>query len=453
MHRVRISLTTALACLFFAAVAQTQESVSTAASLATPRVVQFSGVVKDALGNPRTGVLGLTFALYEEQEGGAALWLETQNVIADEQGRYTVLLGSTQPEGLPLDLFQSGEARWLGVQASLPGEEEQPRVLLVSVPYALKAADAETLGGQPLSSFVLAADNPSRDRKGAVSSSSGGSDKAGLPVAKASDGMTTAAVSGTGTTNNLVKWTDGPSGALGDATNVVEVGGNVGIGTTSPEAKLAVSGGNIRVTNGSSARIGVSDSMSSDRGYMQWTGAGVRVFNSDNSPLMLGTTDTERMRIDASGNVGIGTTNPTQRLDVNGTVKASSIIFPDSTTQTTAMPTAALTRGITYIAGCDWCGLLDDNSDEKTVYYNVVGTMTINSVTCFSDAGTPSINIGKNGGSGILTSNLVCSTSGSSTTSFLNNALSLGETLDLIMVTAGYSTHRVTVTIKTTLNQ
>jgi hypothetical protein len=42
-------------------------------------------------------------------------------------------------------LFATGESRWLGVQVQVPGEIEQPRVLLVSVPYALKAADAETL--------------------------------------------------------------------------------------------------------------------------------------------------------------------------------------------------------------------------------------------------------------------------------------------------------------------
>lgn len=36
------------------------------------------------------------------------------------------------------------------------GQEEQPRVLLVAVPYALKAGDAETIGGLPASAFVLA---------------------------------------------------------------------------------------------------------------------------------------------------------------------------------------------------------------------------------------------------------------------------------------------------------
>ena len=92
MKLMKRSFSIGLVCLFFVGIAQAQESVSTAAELSTPRWVQFSGVVKDSLGSPRAGVVGLTFALYQEQEGGSALWLETQNVALDEQGRYTVLL-------------------------------------------------------------------------------------------------------------------------------------------------------------------------------------------------------------------------------------------------------------------------------------------------------------------------------------------------------------------------
>lgn len=67
-----------------------------------------------------------------------------------------MLLGASHPDGLPPDLFNTGAARWLGVQVQVLGAPEQPRILLVSVPYAMKAGDAETLGGKPLSSFVLA---------------------------------------------------------------------------------------------------------------------------------------------------------------------------------------------------------------------------------------------------------------------------------------------------------
>ncbi len=119
-----------------------------------PSMVNFPGTLADPSGKPMAGVVGVTFFLYRDQQGGSPLWLETQNVRPDKSGHYSVMLGSATAQGLPVDLFVSGEARWLGVQVS--GQPEQPRVLLLSVPYAMKAADAETLGGLPLSAFVLA---------------------------------------------------------------------------------------------------------------------------------------------------------------------------------------------------------------------------------------------------------------------------------------------------------
>ena len=118
-----------------------------------PHLIRFSGSLKDVSGNPRNGVVGVTFALHKYQEGGAPLWSETQNVQADSTGHYTVSLGATQASGLSADVFAYGDARWLGVQPE--GQAEQPRMLLLSVPYALKALDAKTLGGKPLSAFQL----------------------------------------------------------------------------------------------------------------------------------------------------------------------------------------------------------------------------------------------------------------------------------------------------------
>ena len=110
-----------------------QAAVSTSAAAVVPRLVNFSGKATDQ-GKVVTGVTGITFAIYSEEAGGSPLWLETQNIQADSKGNYTAQLGATKSEGLPLDLFTSGEARWLGVRVN--GGEEQPRVLLLSVPYA-----------------------------------------------------------------------------------------------------------------------------------------------------------------------------------------------------------------------------------------------------------------------------------------------------------------------------
>jgi hypothetical protein len=124
-------------------------------STSVPRLVSYAGRALDAQGKPIAGTVGATFAIYKEQSEGAPLWLETQNLQTDARGNYSVELGATKPEGLPLELFSAGESRWLGVR--LNGSEEQARVLLLSVPYALKAADAETVGGLPASAFLLAA--------------------------------------------------------------------------------------------------------------------------------------------------------------------------------------------------------------------------------------------------------------------------------------------------------
>jgi hypothetical protein len=112
-----------------------QQQAASASSAVVPRLVNFSGKVFNAEGKTISGVAGVIFAIYQEQSGGAPLWIETQNVQADSNGSYTAQLGSTKPDGLPLDLFTSGAARWLGV--TINGGEEQPRILLLSVPYAL----------------------------------------------------------------------------------------------------------------------------------------------------------------------------------------------------------------------------------------------------------------------------------------------------------------------------
>jgi len=204
-----------------------QSTPSPASSTVVPKLVNFSGRAADAQGKALSGIAGVTFAIYKDQNDGAPLWLETQNVQADARGNYTVQLGATKPDGLPLELFSSGEARWLGVRVN--GGEEQPRVLLLSVPYALKAADAETLGGLPASAFMLAAPPAS------MTSTSIPAAATPQPLVTGTTPVTTAG----GTVNKLAKFD-----ASADITNsqVFDNGTNVGIGNTAPGAKLDVSG-------------------------------------------------------------------------------------------------------------------------------------------------------------------------------------------------------------------
>ena len=140
-------------------------NTAASAPTAVPPLIPYSGVVGSISGLQSAADASITFLIYKDEQGGEPLFAETQTVALDAAGHYKAQLGATLVNGIPLELFATGEARWLEVQVA--GEASQPRVLLVSVPYALKAADAATLGGLPPSAFALA--RPASEVAGAVS--------------------------------------------------------------------------------------------------------------------------------------------------------------------------------------------------------------------------------------------------------------------------------------------
>jgi hypothetical protein len=120
-----------------------------------PRLVRLNGSFHAANGLPVGPTEGATLSIYKEEEGGVPIWQETQNVSLEANGQYSAMLGITQNDGVPEGLFSSTEPRWLGVQFTRSEEVEQPRVRLISVPYALKAVDAGVLGDKPASTYLL----------------------------------------------------------------------------------------------------------------------------------------------------------------------------------------------------------------------------------------------------------------------------------------------------------
>ena len=97
------------------------------------------------------------------------------------------------------------------------------------------------------------------------------------------------------------------TGSSGTERMRIDSSGNVGIGTSSPPSgsRLAISGGalNFTETSGRDILWGTSS-------YVYITG------NQGTGVLAMGTGSTERMRIDSSGNVGIGTSSPATTLHV-----------------------------------------------------------------------------------------------------------------------------------------
>jgi hypothetical protein len=210
--------------------AQSASSGSTSSQV--PPLIQFSSVAADEGGNTLSGAVSITFSLFNNQRGGVPLWTEQQNnVQLDSTGHYSVQLGITKPNGMPTALFTNGEARWLGVQ--IDGQPEQPRVLLLSVPYALKAGDAATIGGLPPSAFVLAGSPTGVDGSSTTTGSA-------MPPA---DAPPAGSVTGSGTADYIPLWTS--TSNIGNSVLFQSGAGKtakLGINTITPASTLDVKG-------------------------------------------------------------------------------------------------------------------------------------------------------------------------------------------------------------------
>lgn len=311
---------------------QTMEGQDSAVVVSVPRLVKFSGVVKDSQGKPRFGPVSLTFSIYSDQEGGEPLWSETQTLNASLDGRYEVLLGGETSGGLPLNLFgdpsfaskgaAQAQGRWLGVQIG-DDAEQRPRVMLVSVPYALKAADAEKLGGRNATDFVLA-------------------DQLKTPAGLAALGLSSTVT--TSATN--------PASQSGTATKQ-------GSTASKQQALIGAAGG-----------------------------------GATYQPL-------------------------------SGTSMQFTYSFFDPNTD---LPS--------------WL-------DVQSIFVNRVAPFHISEVYCEINAGSATINLQKNG-QNILTSNLVCTTTGATSTSFVSslNAVAYGDKIAHQTVTVGTGLRRMNVVVK-----
>ena len=111
--------------------------------------------------------------------------------------------------------------------------------------------------------------------------------------------------------------------------------GNVGIGTIAPSQRLDVIG-NVQVQINNEVYLNLKNTEAGGGDYALVSagssgGIGVGKFSIYDKTAGL-----SRFTIDASGNVGIGTTTPTAKLQIGGTAGVDGIRFPDGTLQTTA---------------------------------------------------------------------------------------------------------------------
>lgn len=202
-----------------------------------------------------------------------------------------------------------------------------------------------------------------------------------LNVVNGSSGQTYSNISGllidvNGTSNSYYGLRVGSS--TGNNHLCVTNAGNVGIGTTSPGAKLHIEGDGsiIRLQNNSSDANGTfidfRDSTGARTGYVGTTGTSddMFLFTQGAKPIRFYTNASERMHINSSGNVGIGTTSPSEKLHVAGNMRLQNQLYDSTNSQGTFND--VLTK---VSAGTEWKSISDLPIDSR--YVAVTGdTMT-----------------------------------------------------------------------------
>ncbi len=123
-------------------------ALSSPAAAQVPGSVTFTARIADN-GVPATGQHDLGFALFSAATGGAAVWQEGPLQLDVTDGLvYHELGSSTSLDDL---IFAGGK---LYLELTVDGTVLSPRVAIVSVPYAIRAGEASTLGGFMAGDFL-----------------------------------------------------------------------------------------------------------------------------------------------------------------------------------------------------------------------------------------------------------------------------------------------------------
>jgi hypothetical protein len=287
-----------------------------------PAKISLDGVLIGTDGAPRTGNVLLVVSLYAAQADTASLWSEQQLITLDSAGRYSIVAGATLADGIPAEVFTSGAARWVAV--GVHGEPELPKAMLVSIPYAMKAREADNLAGKPATDYVLSETLTETVRTVIREEGESG----GGPGTLA-------------TTNFVPKW---DSDLAFTESSITETGTaldpRVGIGTFggAQSANLEVKASN--------AMFSLHDAVTGTQFQFINSGRGLFINRVDNGQFVA---TRLQMSNDANNVIGFNTANTTAQLNSVANSAGLSALYLQSLANATA-PTAAFVAGPGQVA-------------------------------------------------------------------------------------------------------
>jgi hypothetical protein len=343
-----------------------------AADANPPDRMTYQGYLADANGNPLAPSnpinYDVLFRIYDAQTGGALLWAEKQTVTVDK-GLFSVLLGegaanASDPRPALNTVFAAGTAsdRYLDLTVTIGGSPLNiaPRLRLISSPYSFLARTATALVSPNGSNLVTTA-NGVLTINGSLNATNGFTGSgASLTALNASqltsgtvpDARLSGTYSGVLTLNNAANVFSG-SGASLTALN----GANITSGTianartTATDANTA----NAIVARDASGKftantiaVAQTDNTTSYLPGFVHTRSGVELRTGigtngvgyigtfSGHPLSLMTGDNTKMFITASGDVGINTTSPGAKLEVNASAATSKALIVKGAASQTA---------------------------------------------------------------------------------------------------------------------